>query len=368
MFCPKCGKEIPANCTFCPNCGTKPHASTAGARKAAPGRQVPGPARHAAHPGRPPLVPLVAGVAAIAVAALVVVPALTGNASPFSAIAGAGGHEAVAEEASSGAGGLWGDGAAGSSDEEGKGSDGLTKKRYEDYTVSDVRVEPDAEAGPRIVCTVTNNTDRIGQGVGVSASGTLTVVDDYGDEQTTEESLDVITTASGSTTVPYLFPGENEVELIPSDQGNVVASYTSSYSGETQRYGLDDVSDVTVDASGGKTLDPDQYAVLDADDYDIELTQELGGVLKAKITNNTDYKWKSVQVYVVAVDRNGNLAHETNSEYNGVAFQCGPLSEQYFNPGDTKEMSDSFNSSLDVDHFEVTRVVVEKELGKASEA
>ena len=231
--------------------------------------------------------------------------------------------------------------------------------------MSDLEVDVDAAEGPKVTCTVTNNSEQIAQDVSIGATGTYITTNNYGDEVENEGSLDLICTEAGSNAIPYLFPGENEIELIPSDLDNIVASYSNGYTGETQNYRLQDLTDVVVTVSGGRVLDPSQYAVLDEDEYTAELQMALDGnypVLNLTLTNNTDYRWANATVYVVAIDANGQRAHYTSGDSNSAAFSVDPLGEQYFKVGETKEMQTGYSSDLNVDHFEISRVVVQKEL------
>ena len=105
--------------------------------------------------------------------------------------------------------------------------------------------------------------------------------------------------------------------------------------------------------------------MLDEDEYTAELQMALDGnypVLNLTLTNNTDYRWANATVYVVAIDANGQRAHYTSGDSNSAAFSVGPLGEQYFKVGETKEMQTGYSSDLNVDHFEISRVVVQKEL------
>lgn len=108
----------------------------------------------------------------------------------------------------------------------------LNKDRYESFTVSDVKVITEDTKTPKITCTVTNNTDLIAVNVGYSVEGEYTFLDDYSDEETGSDSIYMLCTQSGKNSIPYLFPGENEIELVPTDKNNVVITYRSSYSGE----------------------------------------------------------------------------------------------------------------------------------------
>lgn len=391
MFCPKCGKKVPEGSAFCPSCGAKLAVST----KADAGQETKEAPKAAAAPKADGAVKqdgektagtaagfapgakagstakslgAVAGaskkgsrnkIIAIAAAAVVVLVLAFGVIGPMLNPAPEGG---TGDQYQSGVNAPDPD-SDDSADEDSSRDPG--GERYQQFTVSDLEIETDAADGPKVTCTITNNSEQIAQDVGISATGTYITTNNYGDEVENEDSLDLICTEAGSNTIPYLFPGENEIELIPSDLDNIVASYSNGYTGETQNYRLQDLTDVVVTVSGGRVLDPSQYAVLDEDEYTAELQMALDGnypVLNLTLTNNTDYRWANATVYVVAIDANGQRAHYTSGDSNSAAFSVGPLGEQYFKVGETKEMQTGYSSDLNVDHFEISRVVVQKEL------
>ena len=363
MFCPKCGKEIPDQSTFCSHCGASVSTNNSSKGSGSSANNSQKPKKKTA-----PIVAIVAAVAVLAILAFVVVPNVFGQGNPQTSS-----KEKTEQKADNDkkADNKKADSKDEDSEASDKNSDGTTKKRYEDFTVSDVKVVTEGVKTPEITFTVTNNTDQIAQNVSVSAEATYSFLDNYGDEDTAETGLDVISTENGNSSLPYVFPGENEFTLVPSDRDNIVATHSSDYTKETQKYTLKDVSDVTVNVDGGSFIDANQYAVLSPDEYDVDLKMSAGSgyspELTVTITNNTDYKWRSVSVYVVAIGKDGELAQVPNGSSNSDAFHCGPLSEQYFNPGESKEMRDGYSSTLDVDHFEVQRVIVQKEMGKSSD-
>lgn len=391
MFCPKCGKKVADGVTFCPACGTRlggeggqipqgkaaPQAGQAPQRETAPqaaqGEAKPGSQKGEGHKRKAPVAAIIASIAVIVVVAAAAVGflVLRGNGTDT-------GDSAAQDDQQAGVTAPEPDQEE-DGDEEGAADDSADdtnptdpgSDRFEELTVSDVTVDADAPEGPKVTLTVTNNQAQIVKDTYITANGTFTVTNNYGDEVENEDSLDLICTEEGSNTIPYLFPGENKIELIPYGQDNIVTSYTNGYTDETQSYRLQDLNSVDVSVSAGSLLDPDQYAVLDPDEYGVELQMALDGhtpVLNVSLTNKTDYRWKSATVYFVAIDANGQRAHNTNSSSNSEAFSVGPVSEQYFKVGETKQMQTNYSSDLNVDHFEVQRVVVEKELVETGNA
>lgn len=257
-----------------------------------------------------------------------------------------------------------------SNDSNSEKSDDPAISRFDDTTVSGIKIDPDAASGPKVTLTVTNNRHQIIKDARIEATGTYTINDEYGDEVEDEGKLSLICTEQGTDTIPYLLPGKNTIELIPETQDNIVATNWNDYTEEMQTYRLQDLDDIDISIGAHYLLDPDQYAVLDEDDYEIDLDMALNNnspVINATITNKTDYRWHEATVYIVAIDANGQLAHMIDGANNSAAFVAGPLTEQYFNVGETKEIQQGYTDGLDVDHFEVRRVVVQKETAKTGD-
>lgn len=400
MHCPSCGKEVPGGASFCPNCGGKipreetvegttqaPQSGGAGetlpvahedsskagegdrgardGRSATVAQPTPGAQPARAKRGRRDALMTVLGVALVAALVFGVT----------SLLGGFGGQGAAGDDQQAPITEPDPDQQDGRADEEDSssqddGGDEPGSGRFEELTVSDVEVDADAPEGPKVTLTVTNNQDQIVVGSHISVSGTYTVTNNYGDEVENEGNLDLICTERGTREIPYLFPGENELELIPTTQDNIVASYTNSYTRETQSYRLQDLNGIEVSVGSGRLIDPDQYAVLDEGDYTIDLQMALDGnspVLNVALTNDTDYRWRSATVYLVAVGADGRRATRIGSDSNSAAFSVGPVSESYFNVGEAKQMQAGYSSDLDVDHFEIQRVIVEKELVETGE-
>ena len=400
MHCPSCGKEVPGGASFCPNCGGKipreetVEGTTQALRSGGAGETLPvahedsskaGDGDGGARDGRSATVAQPTSgaqparakrgrrVALMTVLGVALVAALVFGAT--SLLGGLGsqgapndGQQAPITESDP-------DQQDDQTDEEDPstqddGGDEPGSGRFEELTVSDVEVDADAPEGPKVTLTVTNNQEQIVVGSYISVSGTYTVTNNYGDEVENEGNLDLICTEQGDYKIPYLFPGENELELIPDSQDNIVASYTNSYTRETQSYRLQDLNGIEVSVSSGSLIDPDQYAALDEGDYTIDLQMALDGnspVLNVTLTNDTDYRWRSATVYLVAVGADGRRATRIRNDSNSAAFSVGPVSESYFNVGETKQMQARYSSDLDVDHFEVQRVIVEKELVETGE-
>lgn len=120
-------------------------------------------------------------------------------------------------------------------------------------------------------------------------------------------------------------------------------------------------------------LSPDEYIKMTPDDYDIEFKMSngqggRGNEVTATITNKTDYKWREVQVYISAIGKDGEVAEVVGEDdyRQSNGYLIGPMREEYLNPGESKDITVSYGD-LDVDHFEVTYVIVQKEMGKSSE-
>lgn len=245
-----------------------------------------------------------------------------------------------------------------------------TLGRFSGTTVSNIKIDPNAAGGPKVTLTVTNNLHQIIMDAQIEATGTYTISDEYGDEVENTSKLALICTEQGTSTIPYLLPGKNKIELIPESQDNIVAANWNKYTEERQVYRLQDLNDIDISIGAHVLLDPDQYAALDEDDYEIDLSMARNNnspVINATITNKTNYRWEEAQVYIAAIDANGQFAHMIDGGKNSAAFFTGPLTERYFNVGETKEVQLSYLDGLDVDHFEVQRVVVKKDLVKADE-
>lgn len=376
MFCPKCGAETGANAKFCPSCGYKLE-DMSDLQTLPDSKQEPDSAAEAADgPGAPkqneearkaqgsgpkvhhrPRPKVIAGI----VAAIVVIALVAGVHGGETDASGTGSQSSA-------------DGIFASAEQQDSDTS-ANSSAVKEYTVSDIKVSTDAGAIPRITCTVTNNTEQIGKDVGFEVKGKVTAKDNYGEDVEVEQHLDVIETSTGSSeTIPYLYPGANTIEFIPTYQNNILASYeTDNEESDVQDFTLNDIRDISVEIEGeSDQYDPSQFIELKDGEFDLQLNKEVDeysqSQLTATITNKTDYKWKNVTIYVVAIDKNGQYAHFTSMSGDGKntdAFSVEPLSGEYFNSGETKELSSGYGSDLDVDHFEVERILVEKELGSS---
>lgn len=414
MHCPQCGKEVTLPALFCPNCGAKLPQS--GPEKADATAVSPTPmnssyndatqankinntqpfgqstARHAGSHSysatqgstpqdqyndpavvpvkkKPPL-PLIAIVGVLLVAVVVF--------GVSRLIGGSGNNSAAKPQAKPTAAPL------NEETDEGEGSgssaqDGMDDSdfgRFKELVVSDIKIDTKSADGPKITCTVTNNQKQILLGSTYEVTGSFKIRDNYGDEKTQESYLDVFCTASDngySEAVPYLFPGKNTLEFIPKSRDNIVTTHTSDYTGETQTYRLDDLDEVSIDFEPWDRIDSAQYAVLTPDDYaaDLKMTN-VGSTphLRMSLTNKTNYRWRSATAFLVAIGPDGQRAHYIDTEDNLAAFKVGPLQEEYFNVGETKhsdKLDTEYSKNLNVDHFEIRYIVVEKELQKSGE-
>lgn len=393
MHCPSCGKEAPEGASFCPSCGEKlPNQTSKPNQGLQAANAVEKPCQAPHIPNSATDAPKAASAAQphtaivkrkkgprklLAVLAIVVLAgavygawSILGTSNANTSEPDAQAAKTSAHEKDTGA-----DKNDKPSDQPNTGSSSKennkqTLGRFSDTTVSNIKIDPNAAGGPKVTLTVTNNLHQIIKDAQIEATGTYTISDEYGDEVENTGGLSLICTEQGTSTIPYLLPGKNKIELIPESQDNIVATNWNKYTEETQVYRLQDLNDIDISIGAHVLLDPDQYAVLDEDDYEIDLSMARNNnspVINATITNKTNYRWEEAQVYIAAIDANGQFAHMIGGGKNSAAFFTGPLTERYFNVGETKEVQLSYLDGLDVDHFEVQRVVVKKDLVKTEE-
>lgn len=379
MFCPNCGASVNDEAKFCPECGAKlkdasetPTTSSATqepekaptttvAEKVQENNSTSPSYTKPSSKSRRPIIILIAIIAVIVIIAVFIGARSCGSSDTSNA--GDNSATQATETQSSEA------------DTDSESSSTQSEGAYENFTVSNIKVSTESGKIPRITCTITNNSDKFAKDIKFEVDGKATVKDNYGEDVEMQKALKVIETSTGSNyTIPYLFPGENEIEFIPTYMDNIVATYKASDSNsETQNITLADISDVEIELYGTPNYDASQYIELEEDDYELTLTTGLdkssSPTLTATITNKTDYKWKNVYVYVVGIGKDGDYAKNTSTastaEYS-IAFDASPLATQHINVGQSKELSETYSSYLDVDHFKVVRIVVEKELGSSN--
>ena len=241
-------------------------------------------------------------------------------------------------------------------------SSGPTNNPHENMTISDVEIVETGLNAPKVTCTLTNNTSFTYKNTSLNVEGTFTVKDEYGDAKTDTERLDMFTTSCAPL---YITPGANHVEFMPRDQDNIVASYRGN-KGDTQNLTLADCEKIVITVHEGSPLDERQVAILNPDEYEIAINMAMENgypTVSAEITNKTDYKWKEVDVKLVAVTKDGSFSRIDKNSSNEVAFNVGALKATYMKPGTTEKMnSQQYDKALNVDHFEVAYVYVVKDV------
>ena len=240
-------------------------------------------------------------------------------------------------------------------------SSGPTNNPHENMTVSDIEIVETGLNAPKVTCVITNNTSFTYKNTSLNIEGTFTVKDEYGDAKTDTENLDMFVTTCAPL---YVTPGANQVEFIPNDQ-NIVASYRGN-KGDTQNLTLADCEKIAITVREGTPLDEQEVAILSPDEYEIAISMAMDGgqpVVSAEITNKTDYKWKEVDVKLVAVTKDGSFSRIDKNSSNEVAFNVGALKATYMKPSTTEKMSSqNYASALNVDHFEIAYVYVTKDV------
>lgn len=352
MYCSKCGKEVPEGSAFCPACGapvpsgSAPRAGVAEAVEEPPVYEVPaepagsGPAPAPAAPAAPPAAPaerrkrskkpLVALIAVIvvAVAGFFAWRALTAKPAY------------VAEQDQS----------------------GTEETVYKDFEVGDVQVLTDGDLGPRLELTVTNNTGEIATGVDFEVTGDIAITDEYGDEGTVSDELELTAWEPAQDDgIAYLLPGENAVTLIPSSPSGTVATYTPE-KGDAQTFQLDEVENIEVEIGRGGTLGSGEQ-LLTPEECDVEIELSPDGTITGSITNNTDVRWRSATVYLRAENADGTpatLGLSTSS--NAEAFDYGTIEVEYVRPGDTVDLEHGASLYMDPARVVATHVVVEEDV------
>lgn len=241
-------------------------------------------------------------------------------------------------------------------------SSGPTNNPHENMTVSDIEIVETGLSAPKVTCVITNNTSFTYKNTSLSIEGTFTVRDEYGDAKTDTENLDMFVTTCAPL---YVTPGANQVEFIPNDQNNIVASYRGN-KGDTQNLTLADCEKIAITVREGTPLDEQEVAILNPDEYEMAISMAMDGghpVVSAEITNKTGYKWKEVDVKLVAVTKDGSFSRIDKNSSNKVAFNVGALKATYMKPGTTEKTdSQGYDSSLNVDHFEIAYVYVTKDV------
>ena len=346
MFCPKCGQEVTEGAAFCGHCGAKLHGASApesapsnsGISANAAPAQAPTatntPQMGAAAPqpkkkrSKKPLVIvliLVVLLAAGGFAAWQLLAPKGNEQQPVSAQTSQSGNEPGAEV-------------------------------YEDFTVGAVTYTNDGDLGPRLEMTVTNNTENTLLGADFSVEGTFGIIDEYGDEGSTTDDLDLTCWTPGSFDgISYLQPGDNNVVLIPSDDSGVVATYTPEQ-GDTQEITLADVENFEVEVSDGERLSSNAE-LLTPQDCDLDITLNPDGSVSGSLTNNSDDRWRSVTVYMRFLDTNGMPYAGYGSRYS--AFDSLKVAE-YVKPDASDDFEFSVNS--DIAEIEALYVIVQKDV------
>ena len=359
-FCKNCGKKLPEDAFFCPSCGTKNEPVAEDAAPSEPTLPVDAKTDVAVRDNEAQPAPRKGGKGKlIAAAALVLV--VGGGAAVFASGALAPKEPPAKQDVA--------DGSKASSDE--TRGDHLVKTRYDDLEADDVVIADDVYARPGVRFKMKNNTGEVLKDAIVRVYGTYKVLDSYGDEQLKEDEISMVVAETGSTNIPRVLPGESTVELIPCDVDGVVGTHKSTYTGDEQQYRLEDMESVRVEVAFASRTGSEEYPELKKDDYKVDLTMMVNDynnpLLKVRITNQTNYKWRMARVYTVGVAADGSIARRSGSSGVASAYDCTDRLFEYLNPGESKEVEVSYHGDLDVDHFEVTRVVVEKELGSESE-
>lgn len=349
MYCSKCGKEVPEGSAFCPACGAPVLAGGASAQtvEVCPVYEVPAepsggaPASAQMAPAAPPAAPTEPRrkrskkpLAAIIALALVAVAGFVA----WRALASEPAY--VAEQDQS----------------------GTEETVYEDFEVGDVRVVTDGDLGPRLEFSVTNNTGEIATSVGFEVTGDIAITDEYGDEGTLNEELELMAwEPAHDSGIAFLQPGENEVTLIPLSPSGTVASYTPE-KGDTQTFQLDEVENVEVEIGSGDTLGSNEQLLMPGDcDVEIELAPD--GSITGSITNNTDVRWRRATVYLRAENADGTPATMgLNESTNDEAFNYGEITVEYVRPGDTVDLEKSARMYYDPARVVATYVVIEEDV------
>lgn len=349
MYCSKCGKEVPEGSAFCPACGAPVLAGGASAQtvEVCPVYEVPAepsggaPASAQMAPAAPPAAPTepsrkrskkplaaIIALALVAVAGFVAWRLLTAKPAY------------VAEQDQS----------------------GTEETVYEDFEVGDVRVVTDGDLGPRLEFSVTNNTGEIATSVGFEVTGDIAITDEYGDEGTLNEELELMAwEPAHDSGIAFLQPGENEVTLIPLSPSGTVASYTPE-KGDTQTFQLDEVENVEVEIGSGDTLGSNEQLLM-PEDCDVEIELAPNGSITGSITNNTDVRWRRATVYLRAENADGTPATMgLNESTNEEAFYYGEITVEYVRPGDTVDLEKSARMYYDPARVVATYVVIEEDV------
>lgn len=348
MYCSKCGKEVPEGSAFCPACGAPVPAggTSAPAAEERPVYEVPAepsggaPAPTPVAPAAPPAAPAERKkrskkpLVAIIVLALVAVAGFVA----WRALAAEPAYVAVQDQS------------------------GTEETVYEDFEVGDVRLLADGDLGPRLELTVTNNTGEIATGVGFEVTGDIAITDEYGDEGTLNEELELMAwEPAHDGGIAYLLPGENEVTLIPLSPSGSVASYTPE-KGDTQTFQLDEVENVEVEIGGGGALGSGEQLLM-PEDCDVEIELAPDGSITGSITNNTDVRWRSATVYLRSENADGTPATMgSGSNTNEEAFYYGEITVEYVRPGDTVDLEKSARMYYDPARVVATYVIVEEDV------
>ena len=355
MFCPKCGKEAPEGSSFCPSCGASLAGDApSGKEEFASGEPAPAKKRRLKRPLAIALavVALIVAGGAVAVNVLMVPE----KESPR-----------AAEQADSGAEGA----PAGVSDSATGQDDADDSAPAEDLEVSDVTIAEEKGIGRCVKLTVTNNTDEVLCTVPFTATSDFDVVDEYGDKETSERDLALVCLRPYydffiTPAIGYLMPGENEVMLAPQGDNPVAYYQNSSLADddvEGQRFGLDDVSnlEVTVDAENAERL-PAGQRILMPDECDVSLEIAPDGTLKGTVTNESDIRWDSVEVFFYAEDSDGvpvdyrESADMAGSEY--LWYGKGSGTAEFVDIGATAELEISHRIPDEAVHLEPVYVLV----------
>lgn len=358
MFCPKCGKEAPEGSSFCPSCGAS-LAGDAPSAKEEFASGEPAPAKKRRSKGL--LVIALVVVVLIAAGGAVAVNVLTAPEKE---------PPHAAEQADSGTEGA----SAGVSDSAAGQDDADDSAPAEDLEVSDVTITEEKGIGQCVKLTVTNNTDEVLCTVPFTATGDFDVVDEYGDKETSERDLALVCLRPYydffiTPAIGYLMPGENEVVLAPMGDKDVASYYgrndssSDIYADNGQHFGLDDVSnlEVTVDAEKAERL-PAGQRILMPDECDVSLEIAPDGTLKGTVTNESDIRWDSVEVFFYAEDSDGvpvdyrESADMAGSEY--LWYGKGSGTAEFVDIGATAELEISHRIPDEAVHLEPVYVLV----------
>lgn len=349
MYCSKCGKEVPEGSAFCPACGAPVPArgTLAPAAEECPVYEVPAESSGGA--------PAPAQVAPTAPPAAPTEPRRKRSKKPFAAII------ALALVAVAGFV-AWRALAADPAYVAEQDQSGTEETVYEDFEVGDVRVVTDGDLGPRLEFSVTNNTGEIATSVGFEVTGDIAITDEYGDEGTLNEELELMAwEPAHDGGIAFLQPGENEVTLIPLSPSGTVASYTPE-KGDTQTFQLDEVENVEVEIGSGDTLGSNEQLLM-PEDCDVEIELAPDGSITGSITNNTDVRWRRATVHLRAENADGTPATMgLNESTNEEAFYYGEITVEYVRPGDTVDLEKSARMYYDPARVVATYVVIEEDV------